>query len=53
MRAYYSKESEEIYMNIVVLEGLFIPFIGTSLGSAMVFFMRHEINKEVQRILDL
>lgn len=38
-------------MNIVVLEGLFIPFIGTSLGSAMVFFMRHEINKEVQRIL--
>ena len=31
--------------------GLLIPFIGTSLGSAMVFFMRNKINKRVEKLL--
>lgn len=31
--------------------GLTIPFLGTSLGSACVFFMRHELNRAVQRAL--
>ena len=29
--------------------GLFIPFLGTSLGAACVFFMRGEMNRTVQR----
>lgn len=29
--------------------GLFIPFLGTSLGAACVFFMRDEMNRTVQR----
>ena len=36
-------------MNIAV--GLLIPFLGTALGSAMVFFMRKEMNKKVQKLL--
>ena len=31
--------------------GLMIPFVGTSLGSAMVFFLRGEINKKIQKLL--
>ena len=31
--------------------GLLIPFIGTTLGSAMVFFMRNKINRKVERLL--
>ena len=31
--------------------GLLIPFLGTSLGSACVFFMRHELSRTVQRSL--
>ena len=32
-----------------VFWGLFIPFLGTSLGAACVFFMRGEMNRSVQR----
>ena len=31
--------------------GLSIPFLGTALGSAMVFFMRREMKDSVQRAL--
>ncbi len=31
--------------------GLLIPFLGTTLGAAMVFFMRKEINKKVEKLL--
>ncbi|MBQ8967461.1 ZIP family metal transporter [Ruminococcus sp.] len=34
-----------------VIEGIAIPFIGTSLGSACVFFMRKELKSSVQRAL--
>lgn len=34
-----------------ILIGVLIPFLGTMLGSAMVFFMKNEINKEVQKLL--
>lgn len=37
--------------NATVLEGLLIPFLGTALGSAMVLFMKHDLNKMVQRAL--
>lgn len=31
--------------------GLFIPFLGTSLGAACVFFLRGEMNQNLQRVL--
>lgn len=31
--------------------GLLIPFLGTSLGSAMVFLMKNKINKKIEKIL--
>ena len=31
-----------------VLVGLLIPFLGTTLGSAMVFLMKDKINPKVQ-----
>lgn len=31
--------------------GLMIPFLGTTLGSAMVFFMRKEMDKKIEKIL--
>ena len=31
--------------------GLLIPFLGTTLGAAMVFFMKKEINKKLERLL--
>ena len=34
-----------------VLMGLLIPFLGTSLGSACVFFMKKELGKQLQRAL--
>ena len=34
-----------------VVQGLAIPFLGTTLGAAMVFFMRGELGRGVQRAL--
>ena len=31
--------------------GLTIPFVGTALGSAMVFFMKNKINKKLEKLL--
>ena len=31
-------------MNLSVIIALLIPFLGTMLGSAFVFFMKHEID---------
>lgn len=36
-------------MNIVT--GLMIPFFGTTLGAATVFFMKGEINKKIEKLL--
>ena len=38
-------------MNPLVIISLFIPLVGTTLGSAMVFFLRKEINPRLQKIL--
>ena len=38
-------------MNWIVFQGLFSPFVGTALGSAMVFFMKKEMDAGVQRML--
>ena len=38
-------------MNMDTIIGILIPFAGTALGSAMVFFMRKELDTQVQRAL--
>ena len=38
-------------MNIDMLIILIIPFLGTLLGSAMVFFMKKSIHKTVEKLL--
>lgn len=34
-----------------VFEGILIPFVGTTLGAACVFFMRKTLSKLLQRAL--
>ncbi len=36
-------------MLIPILEGIFIPFLGTTLGAAFVFFMKKQMSRELQR----
>ena len=36
-------------MNLLL--GLIIPFIGTTLGSAMVFLMRNKLNNMIEKVL--
>lgn len=38
-------------MNTSVIIGIFIPFLGTTLGSACVFFMKDKMNDRIQKIL--
>lgn len=38
-------------MNLNTLTGIMIPFVGTALGSAMVFFIKNEMNERLQKIL--
>ena len=38
-------------MNIQIVIGILIPFVGTSLGAAMVFFLKNAVSKKLQRIL--
>ena len=35
----------------IVILSLFIPLIGTTLGSAMVFFLKKELNEKLQKLL--
>ena len=38
-------------MNTSVIIGILIPFAGTSLGAAFVFFMKKQLGRSVQRAL--
>ena len=38
-------------MFILIARGLLIPFLGTSLGAALVFFMKKELNLRLQNML--
>lgn len=38
-------------MNTNILVGLLIPFIGTTLGAAMVFILKNEISAKLQKVL--
>ena len=38
-------------MNLIIAKGLLIPFLGTSLGAAMVFFMKRELSPRIQKML--
>ena len=41
----------DIVVNVSVIIGILIPFIGTSLGAAFVFFMKKQLSRNVQRAL--
>ena len=38
-------------MNTELIQGVLIPFAGTSLGAAMVLFMKKTLNRTVERAL--
>ena len=38
-------------MNWIIARGLLIPFLGTALGSALVFFMKRELSTRLQNML--
>lgn len=38
-------------MNIKIIIGILIPFVGTSLGAAMVFFLKNNVSQKLQRVL--
>ena len=38
-------------MNLIIARGLLIPFLGTALGSALVFFMKKELDSRIQKML--
>lgn len=38
-------------MNMMILRGTLIPFLGTSLGAAMVFFLKDQLSENIQKIL--
>ncbi len=38
-------------MNLIIAKGLIIPFLGTSLGAALVFFMKKDLDPKIQKIL--
>lgn len=38
-------------MNTQIVIGILIPFVGTSLGAAMVFILKNSVSKKLQRIL--
>jgi len=38
-------------MHTEVFQGILIPFLGTTLGSACVLFMKNRLNQMVQRVL--
>lgn len=38
-------------MNLSLVVGLMIPFTGTTLGAAMVFFMRNQLNQKLEKLL--
>ena len=38
-------------MDLPIILGIFIPFIGTTLGSAMVFLLKDKLNNKVEKAL--
>ena len=42
---------EMIYMSIEILEGILIPFLGTTLGAACVFFLKGEMNDKLKKAM--
>ena len=45
-------DKESVYMiNSDAILGLMIPFLGTSLGAAAVFFMKHTFSENLSRAL--
>ena len=51
MRYRNKAKGEERQMNINILIGILIPFVGTALGSACVFFMKKDLGEPVKKAL--
>ena len=55
MKAFYKNAYENNEMGVIAIEsikliiGILIPFLGTTLGAFMVFFMKNNINKILQK----
>ena len=47
----HNKVNGDITVNVSVSIGVLIPFIGTSLGAAFVFFMKKQLGRSIQRAL--
>ena len=43
--------TEDDQMTFDIISGVLIPFAGTSLGAAMVFFLKNSISVTLQKIL--
>ena len=46
-----NKNRRNKLMDINVFYGILIPFLGTSAGAACVFFMKKNLNEQIQRAL--
>lgn len=38
-------------MNLNTIIGIFVPFLGTTLGSSLVFFMKNKMNPKIEKLL--
>ena len=46
-----NRKREEKIMSLSVVQGVMLPFLGTSLGAACVFFLRGKMNRNLQRVM--
>ena len=47
----YKSNIGGVFMLYEAIQGIFIPFVGTSLGAAGVLFMKNGLSRSVQRAL--
>jgi len=47
----FTKRPYTLIMTYIIAKGLLIPFLGTALGSVLVFFMRKELDVKIQKML--
>ena len=46
---YIQRKKRRMWMEMSVLQGVLLPFFGTSLGAACVFFLQGKMNQDLQR----
>ena len=48
---FYFVKTKHKEIKMYIVTGLLIPFIGTTFGAAMVFFMKNTMNKKTEKLL--